>query len=81
MGRMNSELRRLRAMSLPLYLGYLALVGGLSGCVAWTLFLGGHFVFGFSEPTLPTLLFAVLRGGLYAVILGLALRWYWNRSR
>ena len=80
MGRMNSEFDRLRAMSQPLFLGYLALVGGFSGLLAWTLFLGGHFVFGISKPTLPTLLFAIPRGSLFAVILGLALRWYWNRS-
>ena len=81
MGRMNSEFRRLRAMSLPLFLGYLALVGGLSGLLAWTLVLGGHFVFGISKPSLPALLFAIPRGSLYAVVLGLALRWYWNRRR
>ncbi len=81
MGRMNSEFDRLRTMSLPLFLGYLALVGGFSGLLAWTLFLAGHFVFGNSMPTLPALLFAIPRGSLYAVILGLALRWYWNRNR
>jgi hypothetical protein len=81
MGSMNSEMSPLRAMSLPLFLGYLALVGGISGLLAWTLVLGGHFVFGIGKPTLPALLFAIPRGSLYAVILGLALRWYWNRSR
>ena len=78
---MNSEFRRLRAISLPRFWGYLVFVGGLSGLLAWTLFLGGHFVFGFSKPTLLALLLAIPRGSLYAVILGLALRWYWNRSR
>jgi hypothetical protein len=78
---MNSEFRRLRAMSISQYLGYLVLVGGLSGLVAWVVVLGGHVVFGISKPTLLALLLAVPRGSLYAVILGLALRWYWNRSR
>jgi hypothetical protein len=77
---MSSEFRRLRAMSLSQYLGYLVLVGGLSGLVAWVLVLGGHVVFGISKPTLLNLLLAVPRGSLYAVILGLVLRWYWNRS-
>ena len=81
MGRMNSEFDRLRAMSLPLFLGYLALVGGLAGLLAWVLVLGGHFVVGINAPSLPSLLYAIPRGSLFAVILGLALRWYWSRSR
>lgn len=79
--KLNSEFRRLRSWSLPLFLGYLALVGGVAGLVAWVLVLGSSFVFGFNSPTLPSLLFAIPRGSLFAVILGLALRWYWSRSQ
>ena len=79
--KLNSEFRRLHAMSLPRFLGYLALVGGFAGLSAWVLVFGSSFVFGFNAPTLPALLFAIPRGSLFAVILGLALRWYWNRSR
>lgn len=81
MRNMNSELRRVRAMSLSQFLGYVVVVGGLSGLLAWLVVLGGHLVFGISRPTLSTLLLAVPRGSLFAVILGLALRWYWSRSR
>ena len=81
MGIMEAELARLRAMSLPQFFAYLALVGGVSGFLAWLLILGGHFVFGIGKPTSLSLLFAIPRGSLFAVILGLALRWYWNRTR
>ena len=79
--KLNSEFRRLRTMSLPHFWGYLVLVGGLAGLGAWVLVLGGAFVFGMNAPTLPSLLFAIPRGSLFAVILGLALRWYWSRIR
>ena len=79
--KLNSDFRRLRTMSLPLFLGYLVLVGGLAGLGAWVLVLGGAYVFGMTAPTLPSLLFAIPRGSLFAVILGLALRWYWSRRR
>ena len=71
---MKSESARLRAMSVPRFSGYLVLVGGLAGLFAWLLVLGGSFVFGIEQPTWPSLLFAVPRGSLFAVILGLALR-------
>ena len=78
---MKSEFNRLRAMSLSRFFGYLVLVGGFAGLAAWILVLGGAFVFGMDKPTWPSLLFAVPRGSLFAVILGLALRWYWSRNR
>ena len=79
--KLKSEFRRLRGMSLPRFFGYLALVGGFAGLSAWVLVFGSSFVFGMNAPTLPSLLFAIPRGSLFAVILGLALRWYWSRSR
>jgi len=78
---MKSEFDRLRAMSLSRLLGYLVLVGGFAGLLAWSLILGGHFVFGIDKPTWLALLLAVPRGSLFGVILGLALRWYWSRNR
>lgn len=78
---MSSEWGRLRAMSPPRFLGYLALAGACAGLLAWLFVLGGHFVFGINKPTWPSLLFAIPRGSLFAVILGLALRWHWSRSR
>ena len=54
--KLNSEFRRLRTMSLPLFWGYLVLVGGLAGLGAWVLVFGGALVFGMNAPTLPSLL-------------------------
>ena len=79
--RMKIDLNAMRTMSLSRHLGYLVLVGGFAGLAAWILVLGAALVFGMDEPTWPSLLLAVPRGSLFAVILGLALRWYWNRSR
>lgn len=78
---MNTERRRLRAMSRSQFFGYLVLVGGLAGLFAWILVLCGSFAFGMDKPTGPALLFAIPRGSLYAVVLGLLLRWYWSRRR
>lgn len=78
---MSSEFGGLRAMSLPRLLGYLVLAGGCAGLFSWILVLGGHFMFGIHRPTYLSLLLAIPRGSLFAVILGLALRWYWSRSR
>ena len=78
---MKSKFDRLRAMSRSRFWGYLVLVGGFAGLLAWILVLGGSLVFGMDKPTWPSLLFAVPRGSLFAVILGLALRWHWSRSR
>jgi hypothetical protein len=67
-------------MSLPRLIAYLAGVGGLAGLFAWMLVFGGGVLFDISRPTWTSLLWAILRGSLFAVILGFALRWYWNRS-
>jgi hypothetical protein len=79
--KLKSEIGRLRAMSLPQFFGYLILVGGFAGLMAWILVLGGHFAFGITRPSLSALLFAIPRGSLFAVILGLILRWYWRPGR
>lgn len=59
---------------------YLSIVGALSAVVAWGLILAGHFVFGITKPSLSTLLYAVFRGALYALLLGFGVR-LWRRSR
>jgi len=78
---MNTELRRLRAMSRSQFFGYLVLVGGIAGLFAWILVLCVHFAFGIDKPTWSALLFAIPRGSLFAVVLGLLLRWYWKHRR
>ncbi len=78
---MSTDLNTLRAMSLPRLVAYLAVVGCLAGLFAWMLVFGGHIVFEISRPTWTSLLLAIPRGGLFAVVLGLVLRWYWSRRR
>lgn len=78
---MNTELRRLRAMSRSRFFGYLVLMGGLAGLFAWILVLCGSFAFGFEMPTGSALLLAIPRGSIFAIVFGLLLRWYWRRRR
>jgi hypothetical protein len=68
-------------MSLSRWVAYLAVVGGLAGLFAWMLVFGGQIVHEISRPTWTSLLLAIPRGGLFAIILGLVLRWYWSRRR
>ena len=79
--RMSTDLSTLRAMSLPRFVAYFAVVGGLAGLFAWKLVFGGHIVFEISRPTWTSLLLAISRGSLFAIVLGLVLRWYWSRRR
>ena len=78
---MSSDLGTLRALSLPRFVAYMVVVGGLSGLLAWMLVLGGHMVLGIGKPSLPSLLWAIPRGALFAVVLGMVLRWHWRRRR
>jgi hypothetical protein len=78
---MSIDLNTLRAMSLSRLVAYLAVVGGLAGLFAWMLVFGGHIVFEISRPTWTSLLLAIPRGSLFAIVLGLVLRWYWSRRR
>ena len=63
------------------FFGYMVLLGALSGLIAWLMVLVGHLAFGITRPTLGALLFAIPRGSLFAVLLGLVLRWHWSRKR
>lgn len=78
---MSADLNTLLAMSLPRLLAYLVVMGGLAGLFAWMLVFGGHMVFDISRPNLTSLLLAIPRGSIFAAVLGLVLRWYWNRRR
>ncbi len=71
----------LRDIPLPRLVAYLAAVGGLAGLFAWLLVFGCHIAFDISRPTWTALLLAIPRGGLFAVVPGLVLRWYLRRRR
>jgi len=81
MSWMSTDLGTLRAMSLPRLVVYLTTVGGLAGLSAWMLIFGGHLALGIPKPTWKSLLWAIPRGGLFAVVLGLVVRWYSGRRR
>jgi len=78
---MNTELTRLRAMSRSRFFGYLVFGGAFAGLLAWVLVFSGAIVFGFDKPTLSSLLFAIPRGSLYGVVMGLLLRWWWRNGQ
>ena len=61
-------------MSPPHLVGYLIVAGALAGVFAWCLALIGHFAFQISRPTWLSLLLAILRGSLFALIVGFGLR-------
>ena len=68
-------------MSLPRLAGYLVVVGGVAGLLAWSLVMVGHLLFEISKPSWTSLLLAILRGSLFAVLLGFALRLWWRDRR
>ena len=75
---MTSALKR---MSMPKFFGYLIAVGALSGLLAWCLVLVGRLAIDGSRPTLLSLMFAIPRGSLFALILGCGLRIWWRIRR
>jgi hypothetical protein len=68
-------------MSLPHLAGYLVAVGGVAGLLAWGLVLVGHLLFEISKPSWTSLLLAIPRGSLFAVLIGFALRLWWRDRR
>lgn len=77
--RMGRDLDTLRAMTLSRFVTYLLAVGALAGLFSWLLAFGAHLLFDIPRPSWISLCWAAVRGGLFAVVLGIALRWYWNR--
>lgn len=77
---MKSGLDQMRSMSLPRLLGFMILTGGFAGFFAWLLLFGGSMIFEINKPTLTSLFFAMLRGSLFGVILGLILQFFWRRK-
>ena len=77
---MKSGLEQMRAMSLPRFLGFMILTGGFAGFFAWLLLFGGSMIFEINKPTLTSLFFAMLRGSLFAIILGMILQFIWRRQ-
>lgn len=77
---MKADLEKFLSMSLPRFLRFMILTGGFAGFFAWLLVFGGSMIFDISTPTLTSLFFAMLRGSLFAIILGLILRFFWRRK-
>ncbi len=75
---MRTDLGALRRMAVPHFVGYLVVVGALSGLFAWCLVLAGHLAFDIDRPTWLALLLAIPRGSLYALIVGFGLRLWWR---
>ena len=77
---MMTSLDELGRMSVPHLVGYLILAGALAGVFAWCLVLVGHLVFEISRPTGLSLLLAIPRGSVFALLVGFGLR-HWSRVR
>ena len=73
--------KALKRMSMPKFFGYLIAVGALSGLLAWCLVLVGRLAIDGSRPTLLSLMLAIPRGSLFALILGCGLRIWWRIRR
>lgn len=70
---------RLTQMPVPRLIATLALAGSAAALLAWLLALGAHVLFDASRPTMSSLGWAVLRGIVFALILGLGLRLWRTR--
>jgi hypothetical protein len=77
--RMKSDLNTLRAMSRSTLVSYVALIGAVSGFVAWAMMVVAHWVFGIDRPSVTSLLLAIPRGALYGAVIALILHAYWKR--
>ncbi len=75
----NQGYRRIFALPARQCYGLLILAGVASGLVAWLATLGASRVFDFDAPSLDSLWWAMPRGALFGVLLGLFLRWRWRR--
>ena len=73
-----TNLRTIGRMSVPHLVGYMIAVGALAGVLAWCLVLLGHLAFGISRPTWLSLLLAIPRGSLFALLVGFGLRLWWR---
>lgn len=62
-------------------LSRLAGVGACAGFFAWALFYYGHDLVGADRPTLEVLFWAMVRGALFGVLLGIVLVSVWKRRR
>lgn len=77
---MRTDLGTLLRMPVPHLVAYLIATGALAGVFAWCLALVGHLAFETGRPSYLSLLLAIPRGSLFALIVGFALR-HWSRRR
>jgi hypothetical protein len=76
---MMTGLHVYRAMGTWSLVVRLAALGAFAGFAAWTVVFVAHLLFDVGRPSGIALLLAIPRGAIYAVVLGLILRVYWNR--
>lgn len=74
-----TSLRSWRALGTWSLVLYLATVGAFAGFAAWAVIFVAHLLFDVGRPSGIALLLAIPRGAIYAVVLGLILRAYWNK--
>jgi hypothetical protein len=77
---MRRDLNAMRAMSRLSLSARLGLVGAVAGFAAWVLVLVAHVLFDVDRPSGISLLLAIPRGALFAIILGLILHAYWRKN-
>jgi putative flippase GtrA len=78
---MRTNLDAYRAMSLSSLIVRFGLIGAAAGLVAWLLVLAARLLFEADGPSGLSLLLAIPRGALYAIILAVILHTYWKKHR
>jgi hypothetical protein len=77
--RMAKSWQAMRAMSRSSLVWHFGIAGAFAGLTAWVVVLAAHFLFGTSRPSGISLLLAIPRGALFAIIFALILHAVWNR--
>ena len=75
----HKDLRSWKAMGTWSLVVRSAAIGAFAGFAAWALVFAIRLLFDGSGPSVIALVLAVPRGALFAVVLALILRAYWNR--
>ena len=77
----HKDLRSWKAMGTWSLVVRSAAIGAFAGFGAWALVFALRLLVDGSTPSVIALVLAVPRGALFAVVLALILRAYWNRTR
>lgn len=77
----STTLRSWYAMGRWVFFARLASVGAVAGFATWALVFAGSLVWDIDPPSVATLVWAMLRGAVFALILGFILIVFWRRRR